>query len=96
VAVKVNHRNVHDFRLQFYKLNVPATSALLRERLDADFIKRHGTRVLTKDLVLKRTADYVEADTTLRVKMPAEGVYLITASHGSGVQDRSSLVYVSK
>jgi hypothetical protein len=46
--------------------------------------------------VLKRTADYVEADTTLQVKMPAEGVYLITASHGSGVQDRSSLVYVSK
>jgi 5-hydroxyisourate hydrolase-like protein (transthyretin family) len=96
VSVKVNHRNVDGFRLQFYKLNVPATSELLSERLDADFIKRHGTRVLTKDLVLKRTADYVEADTTLQVKMPAEGVYLITASHGSGVQDRSSLVYVSK
>ena len=96
VSVKVNHRNVDGFRLQFYKLNVPATSELLKERLDADFIKRHGIRVLTKDLVLKRTADYVEADTTLQVKMPAEGVYLLTASHVSGAQDRSSLVYVSK
>ncbi len=96
VSLRVRHRNVDGCCLQFYKLNVPATSELLKERLDADFIKRHGTRVLTKDLVLKRTADYRQADTTLQVKMPAVGVYLITASHASGVLAQPSLVYVSK
>ncbi|MDL2213429.1 alpha-2-macroglobulin [Bacteroides sp. OttesenSCG-928-N06] len=79
LAMIINHRNLGGFTVEYYKVNLPVTSPLIRntrniasKALDK-YIKKAGSQYF----VLNKTDDYLNKDSVLKLTVPAEGLYLL-------------------
>ncbi len=75
-TLNLRHRNLDGLTVAFYRLNtgsLPSDDTVLNDA----YYKRNTSKVSEQHFDLVRTADYMTADTMLKVKAPVEGCYVI-------------------
>ena len=77
-SVKVNYKNLTGITLQLYKVNLPATSAVLQNRT-THFESKYARLQREEHFSLKPTTDYLNVDTTLTIQAPQAGIYFLKA-----------------
>lgn len=77
-SVKVNYKNLTGITLQLYKVNLPVTSAVLRNRT-THFESKYARLQREEHFSLKPTTDYLNVDTTLTIQAPQAGIYFLKA-----------------
>ena len=77
ISMRVNHKNLDGFTVNFYEVNLSATSPLLDKPIDDSFYKRHTKKINSKHYKLVRPENYQNTDTTLTVTVPDLGLYLM-------------------
>lgn len=75
--LKVSYRNLEGFTIELYRLNLPVTSGILEREITANTVKQYGRLVDTRHFNLAATPRYVETDTVLPYRFPAEGIYVL-------------------
>lgn len=77
VDLKVNYRNLPGFTIELYRMNLAATSGVLEREITANTVRQYGRLVDTRHYNLAATPRYVETDTLLSYRFPAEGIYIL-------------------
>lgn len=77
VDLKVKYRNLTGLTIELYRMNLPVTSNILEREITAATVRQYGKLVDTRHYQLAATPDYLETDTLLRYKFPAEGIYVV-------------------
>ncbi len=88
IKLSVHHRNLDGFKVAFYRVNMTSIPKEEPEITDA-FLKKNASQPTYQQIALHRTANYIAKDTTITLKMPAEGMYVmrIIANGDSKVQN---------
>ncbi|KAA6331839.1 hypothetical protein EZS27_019593, partial [termite gut metagenome] len=89
IDLRVNHRNLSSFTVEYHKVNLPATSPLLNKQPDKAFYKKYGRKVDSQRLSLSPANDYSFQDTVITVKAPSKGVYLMRITPSGGKAETS-------
>ena len=75
--LKVSHKNLDGFKINWYKISLPVTSTKLDESLDKKFYKKYAKLIATEKYSLVRPVDYQQKDSVFKLKAPALGIYLL-------------------
>ncbi len=75
--LKVSHKNLDGFKINWYKISLPVTSTKLDVSLDKKFYKKYAKLIATEKYSLVRPVDYQQKDSVFKVKAPALGIYLL-------------------
>ncbi|KAA6308055.1 hypothetical protein EZS27_040271, partial [termite gut metagenome] len=82
--LQVQHRNLSSFTVEYHKINLPATSPLLKQQPDKSFYKKYCRKVDSQRLAVSPSNDYSFQDTVLTIKAPQKGVYLMRIMPSEG------------
>ncbi|NDW13680.1 alpha-2-macroglobulin [Bacteroides sp. 214] len=77
VTLNVGHKELDGFTLNCFKVNLPVTSELVRNRKLSTILTNHAQKVSSKHYALKRTGDYKITNTTLDFEAPGVGLYIM-------------------
>lgn len=95
--IRINHRNVDEVSVELYRVNLPASSPVLRNSFNDEFIRQHTTKLSSNTLKVERPFDYLSKDTVLNLTAPAEGLYLMRCvSPGSETRQTYQLFSVTR
>ncbi|WP_353331836.1 alpha-2-macroglobulin family protein [Bacteroides sedimenti] len=89
-GLKVSHKNLDGFTVNFYKVNLPVTSPQLKENIDKKFIEKYTQPFTTEHYSLVKPSDYKQKDSLFKVKAPALGLYLLEIVPDSKVENVSA------
>ncbi|KAA6350826.1 hypothetical protein EZS27_001814 [termite gut metagenome] len=87
--LKINHRNLSSFTVEYYKVNLSATSPLLNKQPDKSFYRKYCGKVDSQHLSLSPSSDYSFQDTVITIKAPSKGVYLMRITPPDGKVEAS-------
>lgn len=77
LSLKVRHKNLKGFRVNLYRVIRPETVSAQREEVTAAELKKNARLVSTVHFDLLGAQDYQNADTTLSMKVPETGLYVL-------------------
>ena len=92
----VTHRNLSGFKVEYHRLNLPVTSNLLslqNMNVNKDFYKQYTRKESEQRIELVRPDDYLRKDTTITLKAPAEGLYIMRIVPDGNTQDKGDRIF---
>lgn len=86
MELTVRHKNLDGFTVEYYKVNLSADSPEVLNNqysnITQEFINKHTSKLNSEYVKLERPADYNQTDTTISLKAPTEGLYVVRILNG--------------
>lgn len=94
LSLTVSHRRIDRLDLRLLRIEAP-TDSIYKYRQDTTWLKAHARPASRQSFGLKCNTAYRQADTTLCLRLPEAGNYLIEGNCGATSGDETPLVTVS-